>query len=208
MKSNYRCRTKDTVVSNDVTLYVEPMLIPGVTIYPEPGYVVSSGKPVKLRAIATDAGSAPRFQWKVNGYPVAGATADTFTSIFNDYDSISCVVTSSGICGNIGTFDWVFITTNPLGVSVVDAGMDLRLHPNPNHGMFTVKGRTGLTGNGSIPAEITNMLGQVVYRGEVKMTAGKIDAQLVLDGSLSSGMYLLTLHLDGVPKTFHFVLQQ
>jgi hypothetical protein len=52
------------------------------------------------------------------------------------------------------------------------------------------------------------MLGQVVYRGELKMTAGKVDAQLVLDGSLSSGMYLLTLHLDGVPKTFHFVLEQ
>ena len=209
LTSNYRCRLATTVMSAPVNLYVEPMLTPSVNIYPEPGFVVAAGKPVTLRAIAIDAGPYPAYQWKVNGVPVAGATDDTYTSIFNDYDSISCVVTSSGICGNIGTFNWVFITTSTLGAgSTAALPSELRLQPNPNRGTFTVSGTVGSTGNEDVAMEITNMLGQVVYSGTVEVRQGKMDAKVIMDRELANGMYLLTLHLQNGNKTFHFVMEQ
>ena len=209
MISNYRCRLEDTVYSNEIEMYVEPMLTPSVVIYPEPGFIVSAGKPVKLRAVAYDAGPSPLYQWKVNGYPVAGATADTFTSIFNDYDSITCMVTSSGICGNIGTLDWVFITVTSLGAqggATMTGG--LSLHPNPNRGVFTVKGTIGGGLTADVDVDITNMLGQVVYKGIVRAKQGIVDAQVVMDHELANGMYMLTVHLKDGKKTFHFVMEK
>jgi len=207
--SDYRCRLTDTVWSADVTLSVDELLLPHVTIYPEPGLSVTAGMPVTLIAVATDAGPSPLYQWKVNGYPVSGATSNTFTYIFNDYDSVTCMVTSSGVCHNIGTHDWVFITTTALsaGSTVTDVA-DLRLLPNPNRGRFTVRGSVGGKVSGEVPVDITNMLGQVVYRGSLHVSNGMVDAQVLMDGSLANGMYMLTLHLNEGKQTLHFVMEQ
>jgi len=207
--SDYRCRLTDTVWSADVTLSVDELLLPHVTIYPEPGLSVTAGMPVTLIAVATDAGPSPLYQWKVNGYPVSGATSNTFTYIFNDYDSVTCMVTSSGVCHNIGTHDWVFITTTALsaGSTATDVA-DLRLLPNPNRGRFTVRGSVGGKVSGEVPVDITNMLGQVVYRGSLHVSNGMMDAQVLMDGSLANGMYMLTLHLNEGKQTLHFVMEQ
>jgi hypothetical protein len=208
MTSDYRCRLVNTVTSGDVALSVDSVLIPNVTVWPEGGYTVTAGKPVTLHASATNAGSTPKFQWKVNGYPVAGATNSSYTAVFNDYDSIACTVTSSGVCNNIGTFDWVFITTTVLGTQTTGAvPSDIRLLPNPNKGMFTIKGTIG-TGNEEVTVDVTNMLGQVVYRGAATTKQGKLDTQVQLDNKLANGMYILTLRNGEEQKVFHFVMEQ
>jgi hypothetical protein len=209
MVSNYRCRLRDTVMSEGVVMSVDSLLVPHVSIYPAPGLAVETGKPVTLLAVVTDGGANPKYQWKVNGFPVAGATQDTYTSIFNDYDSITCMVTSSGVCANIGTFDWVFITVSPLGNgSVGSLGGDIRLLPNPNKGMFTIRGTLGSTLNAEVEADVTNMLGQVVYRGVLQARNGTIDTQVQLDNTLANGMYILTLRSGNEQKVFHFVMEQ
>ncbi len=209
MTSSYRCRLSDTVLSGVVNMSVDSIIIPHVSVYPDPGFVVEVGKPVTLLTSVTGAGDDPKYQWKRNGYDIPGATSDTYTGVFSDYDSISCVVTSSGVCANVGTHDWVFISTAPLSVSTqgMVAG-NLRLMPNPNRGTFTVKGSLGVAKDAEINADITNMLGQVVYRGVLKAKRGEVDAQIVLDKSLANGMYLLTLQTQEGQKVFHFVMEQ
>jgi hypothetical protein len=208
MASNYRCRTKNTDTSEGVVMRVEEMLVPHVAIYPAPGLVVEAGKPVTLLAVVTDGGPSPSYQWKVNGHPVPGATTDSYTSIFNDYDSITCMVVSSGVCNNIGTFEWVFVSVYALGNGSVTAlPTDIRLVPNPNRGTFTIRGTMG-NGKEEINAEVTNMLGQVVYRGAIKPSQGKLDAQVQLDNTLANGMYILTLRSETEQKVFHFVMEQ
>jgi hypothetical protein len=119
------------------------------------------------------------------------------------------MVTSSGVCANIGTFDWVFITVSPLGNgSVGSLGGDIRLLPNPNKGMFTIRGTLGSTLNAEVEADVTNMLGQVVYRGVLQARNGTIDTQVQLDNTLANGMYILTLRSGNEQKVFHFVMEQ
>jgi uncharacterized protein YjdB len=210
MISNYRCRLKDTVTSEGVVLTVDPILVPHVVITASPGLNIPVGTPVTLTAIAYDAGPSPSYQWKVNGYPVAGATEAVYTAVFNDYDSIIVEVVSDGVCHNIGTSDWVFITTDALGVSSTGgvSVSDIRLLPNPNRGTFTVRGSFGNQLNGDVPVDITNVLGQVVYRGMMRVAQGKVDAQIIMDNTLANGMYMLTLRPSDGQQTFHFVLER
>jgi hypothetical protein len=42
----------------------------------------------------------------------------------------------------------------------------------------------------------------------VQVKQGKVDAQVIMDKTLANGMYLLTLHTQDGPQTFHFVMEQ
>eukprot|EP01030_Chromulinospumella_sphaerica_P034288 gene34288-biopygen5254 len=145
----------------------------------------------------------------VNGILVPGATSETYTAIFGDYDSISVQVISSGVCHNIGTVDWFFIGVAPLSTSQAATTIsDLRLVPNPNKGTFTISGNLSTGGDEDVNAEVTDMLGQVVFRGVVKAKGGRIESRITLENNLANGMYLLTLRTDAEQKVFHFVMEQ
>ncbi len=210
MVSNYRCRLSDTVMSGVVNMSVDSIIIPHVSVYPDPGFVVEEGKPVTLLTSVTGAGPSPKYQWKRNGYDIPGATSDIYTAVFNDYDSITCVVTSSGVCANVGTHGWVFISIAPLASSSTQGmkASDIRLIPNPNRGTFTVKGTMGIAKDADINADITNMLGQVVYKGVIRAKRGELDTKIEMDKSLANGMYILTLRTEEGQKVFHFVMEQ
>lgn len=206
--SNYRCRLEDTVFSGDAEMYVEPMTIPTVAINAFPGLTVMTGKPITFTAVPYNAGVAPRYQWKLNGYPVTGATSNTYTAVFNDRDSISCEVISDGICANIGTSENVIvsITTSVRSQSAMQS--DIRLAPNPNKGEFTIRGTLAGIATEDVDMDVTNMLGQVVYKGAVQVKQGRLDTMVLMDKSLTNGMYILTLHTKDGKMSFHFVMEQ
>src|SRR5581483_4340452 len=107
----------------------------------------------------------------------------------------------------------VFITVIPAGVQQYTLGNgDIKLMPNPNKGTFTIKGTLGtpiVTGTDQeVSVEITDMLGQVVYKSKVMVHNGKIDEQINLGSNLSNGMYLLNLRSGTDNKVFHFVIEQ
>jgi gliding motility-associated-like protein len=63
-------------VSNVVTIQVQPLVTPTVTLATPP--VQCAGTPLTFTAVVTNAGAAPTYQWYVNN--VAMATGPTFTS--------------------------------------------------------------------------------------------------------------------------------
>ena len=208
MHSNYQCAIADTVSSSALVMAVDSMIVPHVTISATPGLMVSPGQMVTLNTSVTHAGVNPTYQWKVNGVPVPGATNSSYTSTFNNYDSVTCMVTSDGWCRDITTFDWVFITVAPLGIHQAGLGGDLMLLPNPNKGDFTIRGTLGTNVDQELTAEVTNMLGQVIYRSKVMSKQGRVEVHIQLDNTLANGMYMLNLRSESASKVFHFVMEQ
>ena len=209
MVSDYQCRSTDTAYSNAAVMTVTPMIIPHVEILADPGLIITEGQKDSLWTIVTNAGASPTYQWEINGSPVPGATLSYFVSTFNNYDSVTCVVTTSGFCDGISTFDWVFVTVYPLGVQQLTMGnSDIALIPNPNQGAFTLRGTLGTTIDEEVTIEITDMLGQSIYRSKVMVTGGKMNEQIRLSSSLANGMYLLNLTSGSGNKAFHFVVEQ
>jgi hypothetical protein len=188
MISNYQCAITNTVTSTALVMAVDSMIVPHVTISATPGLMVNPGVPVTLNTTVTHAGANPTYQWKVNGVPVPGATNPSYTSTFNHYDSVTCAVTSDGWCKDITTFDWVFIAIAPMGVQSTALTGDLMLLPNPNKGDFTIRGTLGSANDQELTAEVTNMLGQVIYRSKVMSKQGRVEAHIQLDITLAYGV--------------------
>ena len=209
MTSDYRCRLATTVNSNVAVMTVIPLLIPHVDVVSTMGFDIVEGTYDTLRTIVTNAGPNPTYQWEINGLLIPGATADTFVSQFNNYDSVTCVVTSTGFCEGISTFDWVYITVHPLGVQQYTTGAgDIRLMPNPNTGVFAIRGTLGTLIDEEISVEVTDMMGQIVYRSKIMTQGGKINEQIRLNNVLANGTYILNLRSGSESKAFHFVIEQ
>jgi gliding motility-associated-like protein len=88
--------TCSTEVSNVVTITVQPLVTPGVTLSAPP--VQCPGTALTFRAVATNAGTAPTFQWFVNNVAVAsGATFVSSTLVTGDVVRVD-VTATAGLC--------------------------------------------------------------------------------------------------------------
>lgn len=208
MTSSYNCRLADSAISAPVTITTVRSVPPTVTILASPGTAINPGQLVTLTAVATGAVS-PTFQWFLNNAPIPGATNATYSSsTFAHRDSVTCIVVSNNACRNVGAAA-VIITVGNVGVGTVTQEVaDVRLLPNPNKGIFSVRGYLGTAVDKDVTIEITDMLGQVVYKEAMTAQKGNIDKQIRLGNTLANGMYLLTLHSGGNKMVFHFVLEQ
>jgi len=65
-----------------------------------PTPTVCVGNSVIFYAAITNGGTAPTYQWRVNGNPVSGATNSQFTYIPNNSDVVSCTLISNATCAN------------------------------------------------------------------------------------------------------------
>ena len=205
--SNQQCIATDTVASNHITMQVDTSYIPVVEIFATPGNAVGPLQADTFRAVVSNAGPVTAYQWFVNSTLIAGATTDIYTgSDFSNNDSVSCVVVSAGPCG-YASFNAVKITILYEGVQQVSQGSSsIRLMPNPNKGQFTIKGSLAAKGDEDVAVEITDMLGQVVYKNTIKATGGNINEPVSLNSDLANGMYLLNLHSGNENIVLHFVI--
>jgi len=207
--SDYGCRLVDSANSNKDTMDVLPLIVPSFTILALPGSTVNIGDDVTLIALLTNGGSNPTYQWYINGVAFPGETTDTF--FYNDFvsgDSVSCAIINSGTCAEITTYNWVIISEYPLGVQQVGLPTaDVHIAPNPNNGSFTLTGTWDVANNDDISMEITNMLGQVVYKNNIKALQGKINEPVSVDNKLPNGVYLLNLRQGDVSKVIRFVVE-
>jgi uncharacterized protein YjdB len=97
-------------------------------------------------------------------------------------------------------------TITPVVVSAVPASVSLL--PNPNKGTFTVKGTLGSVNDEAVTLEVTDVLGQVIYKTKVTAQGGRINETVTLANTLANGMYILNVQSGTENKTFHFVIEQ
>ncbi len=211
MTSNYMCLVTKTVPSNTVAITVDSPLIPNVTIKADPGTSIALGQALTLTAVVTNAVN-PTYQWFINGLPQPGATTNTFTTskasqYLGQQDSISCVVTSNGLC-NITTHQWLYTSVHNVGVKSLSTEGGLSVLPNPNKGEFVIKGSLGTINDAEVSFEITDLLGQVVYRNSVLAKNGTINERIKLSNTLANGIYILSVRSEAGNNVFHIVIEQ
>jgi hypothetical protein len=208
--SNYPCRTANADTSLPITVTVDDPVYPTVSITANPGTAITPGQSCTLTAVVTNAIS-PTYQWFVNGAAVIGATNSSFTSSKFDStfeDSVSCAVTNNGIC-SVTSYQWVFIGTHTAGVQQVYANMsNINVIPNPNNGAFTVKGQLSSLVDEEVTLEITDVIGNVIYKNIVIAKDGQLNQMVQLPGSTANGMYMLSLRSESDNKVFHIVVEQ
>jgi hypothetical protein len=99
----YRCIVSGicspAAISNNVTLTVNPILVPSVTIAPSVNNICS-GTSVTFTATPTNGGTSPVYQWRRNGTNT-GTNSPTLTATnFANGEVVTCVITSNAICAS------------------------------------------------------------------------------------------------------------
>ena len=98
--------------------------------------------------------------------------------------------------------------TTEEGSVIASKPMSLGLFPNPNRGMFVVKGTSGAAADAVIVYEITNAVGQVVYTHRTTAEGGVINQQIVLPEILTNGVYILNVVNGTERQAFHFAVEK
>lgn len=113
LTSNAICATGSPAASNTITMTVNPPLAVSVSIAPSVN-PVCAGTSVTFTATPVNGGSAPVYQWKVNGTVASGATNATYSYIPVNNDAVSCTLTSNAPCatGNPAASNQVTMIVN------------------------------------------------------------------------------------------------
>jgi hypothetical protein len=198
LSSDYPCRTADSVNSNMITMRIEPILTPSVTITAYPGFNIIPGINDSLVGNVIDGGVNPTFQWEINGVYINGATESYYVSnAFSGNDTVTCNVTSSGLCQASGFTRAV--------VQVSAQGGTIDLYPNPNNGAFTLRGNVNADNN-NLSVAIFNTAGQRVYDRSIPVSGTGFLYGLSLADYLPGGLYFIRLTGNSVNSVMKFTV--
>jgi len=149
MTSALTCTVENPVTSNSITMTVNPNLPVSASIAANPGVSICSGTSVTFTATATNGGTTPVYQWKLNGTNVgSNSTTYTNTSLSNS-DAVTCVLTSNVTCstGSPATSNaltMVVSSSLPVSVSIaanpgstICAGTSVTFTATPTNGGAT-----------------------------------------------------------------------
>jgi hypothetical protein len=211
MTSSFPCLITPTATATKGPLTVVAVTVPSVSISAFPGYIVLPGTNVTMMAHVIDSGSAPIYRWFKNGLPIAGANKAVYVAISpNNGDIFVCKVTNTDACNGLtGYADMTIIHGDNIGVeNVLLTKVALAITPNPNNGAFALTGDFGTAFDEVMTMEVVNTVGQVVSRTLVSAVNGKINEQITLSASHSSGMYFLSLKSAHMNQTMRFVVNE
>jgi hypothetical protein len=116
LTSNANCASPNVVSSNTIQLGVNANVVPAVSIAITSGSNPGcAGASVQFTASPVNGGATPAYQWKVNGTNV-GTNSNTYTSsILDNNDVVSCVMTSNAICASPTS-----VTSNAITMSILN----------------------------------------------------------------------------------------
>lgn len=186
------CISAPATVDVSVANVVHPTA--NITVYP--GTVVFANGEVTFTATATQTGSLPVYQWKKNGFDIAGANGTTYTtSNFRDNDSFTVALISSLPCAFPAKAISNSITmhvTEP--IKLVN---NITLFPNPTKGSFIIKG-VDTTGT-KVEVSIFSVVGKLVYSKTTAIVNGTFYQEVDL-GGVADGMYMIHVKTDAEEK--------
>ncbi|MCX6269401.1 MAG: M14 family zinc carboxypeptidase [Bacteroidetes bacterium] len=116
--SNATCVTANPATSNIIAMTVNPVLPVGVSIMASAN-PADAGTPVTFTATATNPGTSPVFQWKINDGNV-GTNSDSYTYNPVNGDVVFCVLTSGALCtsSNPATSNSITMVVNTIPATV------------------------------------------------------------------------------------------
>ena len=122
LTSDLSCVTQSTVVSNNITTIVNPLVSPTVKINAS-SLIICKGTQVDFSLTSTNAGNNPTYQWKINNNNVSSLPSFSSATLSNN-DIVSVHLTSNANClsGNTAN-DNVTISVPVLNQPVVTAGV-------------------------------------------------------------------------------------
>jgi uncharacterized protein YjdB len=206
--SNALCRSVDTVTSAAAVMSVTPRLVPQVTVNATPGWLIVPGSTINFNVVTANAGTAPTYQWKIDGTAITGATNSTFVwSVFAGNEKISCDVTSNGDCGDYTSAD-TGIVMLATGIDATTEEGSVTLFPNPNSGSFVVSGIAEDV-DGACIVRVVNVLGQQVYSEQLPVVNGTIRVSPADRHKWVPGTYSVVIQSgNGSKMAFHIVVRQ
>ncbi|AWK03428.1 hypothetical protein HYN56_04005 [Flavobacterium crocinum] len=111
------CLTGSPTTSNTITMTVNPNQPASVSIAASTSTTICAGTSVTFTATPTNQGTAPTYQWKINGGNVGtNSTTYTTTGLVNN-DQVTCVMISNAtpcLTGSPATSNTVTITVNQI----------------------------------------------------------------------------------------------
>jgi hypothetical protein len=110
LTSNATCPNPTTATSNSLTMTVNPIVTPSVSIAAS-ATTISAGASVTFTATPTNGGTTPTYQWQKGGVNISGATTATYTSTtLANGDVITCIMTSNAPCASTATSNAITMT--------------------------------------------------------------------------------------------------
>lgn len=97
LTSNATCALPSTATSNAITMTVSPSVTPSITISTG-NNPICQGSSASFTAVASNGGSAPAYQWQVNGANVGTNTATYNSSTLTNGQIVTCILTSNATC--------------------------------------------------------------------------------------------------------------
>ena len=125
MTSNAMCSSTTSASSNTITMSVSNQAAPAVSISSNSGTTICSGTTVTFSALPVNGGTAPSYQWLIDGMPVGTNSSTYSTNQLLDGNQISCVMTSNSTCATTPTATSSAITmtvTNFTQPSITSSG--------------------------------------------------------------------------------------
>lgn len=153
MTSNLSGVTGNPAASNAITITISSAATPGITIAQTTGSnPTCAGASVTFTATPTNGGSAPTYQWKVNGANVGTNSATYTTTALTNGQVVSCVMTSNLPCASVttATSNSITITVNPSVVPAV--AIAITAGSNPSNAGASVTFTATPTNGGAAPS--------------------------------------------------------
>jgi hypothetical protein len=175
-----------TKESNKITMTVQPILSPTVTMTADKMPPWNGGLTVTFTANPTHGGTAPEYQWKRNGADVVGATGTSWgvvVNALNANEDICVVLKSSYECAVPDTALSNCITTAFTGIGDIVNNKNIKIYPNPVSGNLHIEGvEAGVT------IELIDVLGRSTKR-QFLSAQGTVDVS-----SLVPGVYVVRVN--------------
>jgi hypothetical protein len=103
MTSNAVCASPVTATSTGITMTVDPVLVPSVSIASsDADNEICAGASVTFTPTPVNGGTTPAYQWKLNGSNISTSATYITTALAND-DEVTVVLTSNALCASPAT---------------------------------------------------------------------------------------------------------